>query len=195
MQIKKVGNSQKGTDVKKGKIKTDKNNSYNIGIAKYDDWKTTPKSGEWKFLPHILSGNWVPTFNGMPGIPVDKDRPVFKNIDDALKNNAIDFGMKQAQEDVPLLCHYAQNKTLLAGGYPLTGKVDSEGKPVLYSIFITAAKENAAKIHKNIVNFLNSPYSAGIRYMVEALPQPWRLTYPQVAEVEISEEIAEEIAE
>ena len=158
--------------------------TYNIAICAYNELVIDPKTKEFKFLPYIANGVWDPTWNGDPRFAVDETVPKFATIELALAAGAIQFGMSCASDkDMVQLYKYVQNIKLAKGGFPLTGKVhetgEDAGKPVSYSCFLTATAPNAKKVYENLKAYLDSPYKTGV--MFELLPQPFNLTYPQVA--------------
>ena len=169
--------------------------TYNLGIVAYNELVVDAKTKELKFVPHILNGNWIPTFNGDPAGEVDATLPVFKTLDEALAANAIQFGMKVGEKEMVKLYGYAQNVKLVEGGYPTTGKTDKGGKLLQYSCFITATAKNHEAVVANMKAYLDSPYSAGSRNLFEMLPAPYALTYPVTAPATIGGEAKTEVAE
>jgi len=162
--------------------------TYNVGIVAYNELVVDAKSKELKFVPHILNGNWCPTFNGDPAGEVNTELPVFKTLDEALAANAVEFGMKVGEKEMVKLYGYAQNVKLVEGRFPTTGKTDKGGKLLQYSCFITATAKNMPAVVANMKAYLDSPYSAGSRNLFEMLPAPFKLTYPVTAPAEIGGE-------
>ncbi len=158
---------------------------YNVGIVAYNELVVDAKSKELKFVPHILNGNWCPTFNGDPAGEVNTELPVFKTLDEALAANAIEFGMKVGEKEMVKVYGYAQNVKLIEGGFPTTGKTDKGGKILQYSCFITATAKNMPAVVANMKAYLESPYSAGSRNLFEMLPAPFQLTYPVTAPAQL----------
>lgn len=159
--------------------------TYNVGIVAYNELVVDAKTKELKFAPHILNGNWCPTFNGDPAGEVNTELPVFKTLDEALAANAIEFGMKVGEKEMVKVYGYAQNVKLIEGGFPTTGKTDKAGKILQYSCFITATAKNMPAVVANMKAYLESPYSAGSRNLFEMLPAPFQLTYPVTAPAQL----------
>ena len=166
---------------------------YNVAIVSYNDI-VVDKDGELKFVPHIANGNWVPTYNGdtQEGCEIDTTKPVFTSMEAAIAAGAVEFGMKVLPKDMKKLYGFAQNIQLKEGGFPLTGKVHATngkkwkaGDPVAYSCFLTATEENYEQVVKNIKTYLEHPSTVGNRDIIELLPAPYKLTYPQSVAPEI----------
>ena len=162
---------------------------YNVGMCRYSEL-VVGKDGNYKYLPYILCGVWQPTFNGQENTPVDATRPQFKTMEEAIKANAVEFGMNgiTCDKDMVKNYHYAQNTELLKEGYPTTGRVHPEGHKnageiILFDCFITATAENLKAVVANMKRYLDHPSTKGTKALFTMLDAPYQVTYQRPAPV------------
>ena len=162
---------------------------YNVGMCRYSEL-VVGKDGNYKYLPYILCGVWQPTFNGQENTPVDATRPQFKTMEEAIKANAVEFGMNgiTCDKDMVKNYHYAQNTELLAEGYPTTGRVHPEGHKdagqiIKFDCFITATAENLKAVVANMKRYLEHPSTQGTKALFTMLDAPYQVTYQRPAPV------------
>jgi len=109
--------------------------TYNVGTCPYNMLVTKTdketKEKDTKFLRHILNGAWVPTFNGMEGVEVNPDLPVFKTIAEAFAAGAgnIGFGIATQEDgtDYPTIFSFKSNinNIDIKGEKPAAGQPDT----------------------------------------------------------------------
>jgi len=107
--------------------------TYNIGTCPYNMLVTKTnketKEQDTQHLRHILNGSWVPTFNGMEGLEVNADLPVYESIEEAFAANPdnIGFGVSTQGDGAayPKIFRFKSNIDNIA----ITGEEPAAGQP------------------------------------------------------------------
>jgi hypothetical protein len=157
--------------------------TYNFAEAAYGDITG--------FLRHILSGCYVPVFNGHPGKEVDPSMPVYKTLEEAAKANAVEFGYRS---DLPHFIGYKQNIQLAKAGctqftslykpgvYAADGAVITEPVQSYHSFLTATSLEDVAKAKQHLADYEALPWNANQKSMVSKwLDAPYALTFPAPA--------------